>query len=78
MCKRQKKGFNKTKKKKKNWFVTKEKRSVILQKDRNVLGDVGVGMWVHRVTLQQMWGDMSRCMLSTHLIPSAVLQQASV
>lgn len=53
MCKRQKKGFNK--KKKMNWFVTKEKkRSLILQKDRNVLGNFGVDMWVHKLTLQQI------------------------
>lgn len=52
MCKRQKKGFNK---KKMNWFVTKEKKkSLILQKDRNVLGNFGVDMWVHKLTLQQI------------------------
>lgn len=52
MCKRQKKGFNK----KKNELVCnkRKKRSLILQKDRNVLGNFGVDMWVHKLTLQQI------------------------
>lgn len=37
-----------------NWFVTKEKRSHILQKDENFWRNFEAGVCVYKLTLQQM------------------------
>lgn len=56
MCKKQRKG-----KKNQLVFNKKEEKVSPSAKRQECLGEFGVGMWVHRLKVQQMWGDLGRC-----------------